>query len=162
MTNIELFEIFKDCKKSRFDNEPNFDLVQESVCSKLDIQESDKLLADIKLVFVDYKNQQDKNRSLVSSSRVIEENVCLLRMNYVKKSKRPLDEVGDRQHLSDYVEATSAKAQDENVSPTKLYAFGLKHKYLQNKKVAKIGKSMFQEDEEAHHPRLHKYPFTFS
>ena len=79
-TNSELFEIFKDCKKRLFDKEPNFDLVQESVCSKLDIHPSDKLLADIKLAFVDYKNQQDKNRSLVQAG-VIEENVCLLRKN---------------------------------------------------------------------------------
>ena len=46
LTNIELFEIFKECKKSRFEKEPNFNLVVESICSKLEVPPSDKLLAD--------------------------------------------------------------------------------------------------------------------
>ena len=46
LTNIELFEIFKESKKSRFDKEPNFDLVVSSVCLKLNKPSSDKLLSE--------------------------------------------------------------------------------------------------------------------
>lgn len=59
----------------------------------------------------------------------MEGNACLLHQNYLKKSKQSVDEVGDwQQHqcLSDYVEATTAKPEEENVSLTKLYAYGLK------------------------------------
>ena len=45
------------------------------------------------------------------------------------------------------MDATNTKAQDENTSPSKLFAFGLKHKYLQKKEVGKIGKSIFQDGE---------------
>ena len=117
LTNIELFEIFKESKKSRFDKEPNFDLVVSSVCLKLNVPSSDKLLSDIKSVFAEYKQQQQQNRSLANSDRNSDETISLLRKNYLKKTKRPLDEVGDRQQcrrLSDYVEATSNKAAEEN------------------------------------------------
>ena len=150
LTNIELFEIFKECKKSRFEKEPNFDLVVESVCLKLEVPSSDKLLADIKSIFAEYKQQQQQNRSLGSLDRNSDHTISLLRKNYVKKSKRPLDEVGDRQQrrrLSDYVSATASKAEEENTSPTKLYAFGLKHKYLKDKTVSNIGKAVFQNEE---------------
>ena len=140
LTNIELFEIFKECKKSRFEKEPNFNLVVESICSKLEVPPSDELLADIKLVFVEYKKQQEQNRYLHCSDRVNDQKVSLLRKNYIKKPKQ-------RRRLSDYVEATTTKAEEENVSPTKLYAFGLKHKYLKDKKVGKIGKDVYQDEE---------------
>ena len=150
LTNIELFEIFKESKKSRFDKEPNFDLVVSSVCLKLNVPSSDKLLSDIKSVFAEYKQQQQQNRSLANSDRNSDETISLLRKNYLKKTKRPLDEVGDRQQrrrLSDYVEATSNKAAEENTSPTKLYAYGLKHKYLKDKTVARLGKTVFENKE---------------
>ena len=37
-----------------------------------------------------------------------------------------------------------AKAQEENVSPSKLFAFGLKKKYHQNKDICKICKLILQ------------------
>ena len=68
-------------------------------------------------------------RSLVSSDRKVEETTCLLRRNYVGRAKRPLEEVSDKQQrrqLSDFVATTSARAQQENVSPTKMYRMDLK------------------------------------
>ena len=70
----------------------------------------------------------------------MEEIVCLHRKNCVKKSKRPLDEVGDQKQcscFSNYMEATSTKEPEENVSFSKLLEFCLKKKYFQNKEVNK-------------------------
>ena len=72
--------------------------------------------------------------------------------NYVKKCKCPLDEVGDQQqchHFSNYMEATTAKMQEENISHSKLFGFGLMKKYFWNKSVSKIGKSTFQDKDNA-------------
>ena len=44
------------------------------------------------------------------------------------------------------MDATKTTTQDENTSPTKLLAFGLKHKYLQNKEFAKVGQSIYQDE----------------
>ena len=55
---------------------------------------------------------------------------------------------GSAPGLSTFLEATATKAEKENISPTKLYAFGLKQNYLIEKKVAQIGKSVFQEEEQ--------------
>ena len=143
MTNIALIEIFKNCKTSRFDKEPDFDEVVKQVSSKLEVPPSDKLLSDIKVVFIDFQQQQKKNRSAVSSSRSsVDEKVVLQRHTYVPKAKRPLEEVSDRQQrrrLSDYMDSTKAAAQAENTSPTKMFAFGLKNKYLQNKSGCQNG-----------------------
>ena len=149
MTNIALIEIFKNCKTSRFDKEPDFDEVVKQVSSKLEVPPSDKLLSDIKVVFIDFQQQQNKNRSAVSSSRSVDEKVVLQRHTYVPKAKRPLEEVSDRQQrrrLSDYMDSTKAAAQAENTSPTKMFAFGLKNKYLQNKEVAKVGHSILRNE----------------
>lgn len=150
MINLTLYEIFKDCKKSRFDKEPNFDKVLIQISSKLNVPPSnDKLMADIKVVFKEYIQYQKENRSVASSSRTIDEKIVLLRHHYVPKTKRPLEEVGDRQQrrrMSSFMESSKAAAEAENTSPTKMFAFGLKHKYLQNKQVAKVGQSILQNE----------------
>ena len=69
----------------------------------------------------------------------------LQRHTYVPKAKHPLEEVSDRQqrrHLSDYMDSSKA----ENTSPTKIFAFGLKNKYLQNSEMAKVGHSILRNE----------------
>ncbi len=61
MTSIALFEIFKNCEKSRFDKEPDFDEVVNQVSSMLEVPASDKLLSDNKVVIKDFQQQQKKN-----------------------------------------------------------------------------------------------------
>lgn len=149
MTNTALLEIFKNCKKTRFDKEPDFDEVVKQVSTKLEVPPSDKLLSDIKDAFRDCQQEQNKNRSLVSSSRSVEEKVVLHRHTYVPTAKRPLEEVCDRQQrrrMSSFMESSKAAAEAENTSPTKMFAFGLKHKYLHNKEVAKVGQSILQDE----------------
>ena len=144
MTNIALIEIFKNCKRSQFDKEPDFDEVMKRVSSMLAVQPS-----DIKVVFKDFQQQQKMNRSLVSSSRSFDEKVVLQRHTYILKAKRPLEEVSDRQQrqrLNDYMDSTKAAAQAENTSPTKIFAFSLKNKYLQNKEMAKVGHSILRNE----------------
>ena len=146
LSNLQLYEIFKDSKKNQFAKEPDFDRVKEVVSTKLDVQPSEQLLMDIKSEFKTYKDEQKKKQSVLSLRRENEEIPCLFRKNYVKRSKRPLDKVSDRQQsrrLSDFTVSTAARALDENVSPTKLYAYGLKTKYLDNKKIAEVGKNIF-------------------
>ena len=63
----------------------------------LEVPPSDKLLSDIKVVFKDFQQQQKKNRSFVSSSRSVDEKVVLQRYTYGPVTKRPLEEVSDRQ-----------------------------------------------------------------
>lgn len=148
MTNLVLFEIFKSCKKSRFNKEPDLEEVLNQVSSRLDVPRSDKLMADIKHQFQVYVKQQNKNRSVTSTSRNLDEETVLFRRNYVQKLKRPLEEVSDRQQrrrLSNFMEVSKAQADAENTSPTKMFAFGLKNKYLQNKDVAKVGQSIFKD-----------------
>ena len=60
MTNIALIEIFKNCKRSQFDN-PDFDEVVKQVSSMLEVPPRDKLLSDIKVVFKDFQQQQKRN-----------------------------------------------------------------------------------------------------
>ena len=149
MTNTALIEIFKQCKKTRFDKEPDFTRVLETVSSKLEVPPSDKLLADIKVVFTEVQHQQAKNRSATSSSRSIDEKIVLQRHNYEPKLKRPLEEVGERQQrrrMSGFMDSAKAAADAENTSPTKMFAFGLKHKYLKNKEIAKVGQSILQDE----------------
>ena len=74
--------------------------------------------------------------------------MVLHRQTYVPKAKRPLEEVGERQQrhrMSSFMESSKAAAEAENTSPTKIFAFGLKNKYLQNKEVAKVGQSILQD-----------------
>ena len=85
ITNTALFDIFKACKKTQFDKEPDFDRVMDKVQSMLDISASDKLLSDIKDVFERYKQQEEMNCFLGSYCRSTEEEVVLFRHNYVKK-----------------------------------------------------------------------------
>ena len=140
VTNIQLYAMFKECKgSSRFAKEPDFGHVVELVCTKMDFVSSEKPLPDVKTEFKHYKTYQQKSQSHFSVERGIEETPVLYRKNYVGKQKRPLSEVSDcqqRRRLSDFVVSTTSRASEENVSLTKLYAFGLKHKYLENKKVA--------------------------
>ncbi|QQP40281.1 Uncharacterized protein FKW44_014273, partial [Caligus rogercresseyi] len=124
--------IIKRCKKSQFDKEPDFDAVVKEVTTELEVPPSDKLLNDIKDAFKDCQRKQNKNRSL--------EKVVLHRQTYVPKAKVPLEEVEERQQrrrMSSFMESSKAAAEAENTSPTKMFAFGLKNKYLQNKEVAK-------------------------
>ena len=60
ITNTALFEIFIACKKSHFDQEPDFDKVLKQVCTKFDVTSSDQLMADLKSAFVDYKKIKAK------------------------------------------------------------------------------------------------------
>ena len=53
------------------------------------------------------------------------------------------------------MEATSAKVQEENVSPSKLFAFSLKKKCLRNKEVSKVGKSIFLDEDGAASSQQH-------
>ena len=67
----------------------------------------------------------------------------------VTKSKTPLTDISDRQQrrrLTDFVTSTRVRAEDEGVIPTKLYAFGLKNKYPDKKKVGEIGKQLFKNN----------------
>ena len=150
MTNTDLFEIFKNCKKSRFDKEPDFDEVMKQVSTALDVPASKKLMDDIKAQFQGYGTQQTKNRSMTSSSRNLDEEIVLHRHHYLQKAKRPLEEVGERQQsrrMSNFMSLAKAEAEAENTSPTKLFAYGLKNKYLKKKEVAKVGQSIFQDQQ---------------
>ena len=149
ISNIVLFDVFKSCKKNRFDKEPDFQEVLKQVSSKLDVLPSEKLMTDIKAQFQVYIQQQKQNRNLISSVRKTDEEIVLFRRNYVPKGKRPLQEVGERQQrrrMSDFMESTKVQAEAENTSPTKMFAFGLKHKYLENKEVAKVGQSILRDE----------------
>ncbi len=44
------------------------------------------------------------------------------------------------------MDSTKAAAQAENTSPTKIFAFGLKNKYLQNKEMAKVRHSILRNE----------------
>lgn len=50
ITNTQLFDIFKECKKTRFNKEPDFEVLKQ-VCNKLNVPSSDKLMVDIKGAF---------------------------------------------------------------------------------------------------------------
>ena len=136
LTRIELHEIFKECKETRFSKEPDFAKVLEIVSNKLDVLPSDKLMVDIQDEFKNYTEISRKNRKLTSSNR-IEVKVCLVRNKYSPRQKTPLNDVSDRQQrrrLSDFVSSTQTRAQEEGVSPSKLHAFALKRKHPFRKK----------------------------
>ncbi|QQP40467.1 Hypothetical protein FKW44_014511 [Caligus rogercresseyi] len=59
MTNTALLEIFKRCKKSQFDKEPDFDAVVKEVTTVLEVPPSDKLLNDIKDAFKDCQRKTE-------------------------------------------------------------------------------------------------------
>ncbi len=72
-------------------------------------------------------------------NRSVDEKVVLQRYTNVPKAKRPLEEVSDsqqRRRLSNLMDSSTKAAAQENTSPTKIFAFGLKNKYLQNKEMA--------------------------
>ena len=97
LSNLQLFEIFKDCKKSSKERDV------EDVCSKLDVNSSEKLLSDIKCTLSTKltKRSVDPKQAL---QRIIEEIVSLFHRNYAEKAK--LDEVSDQQQyhrLSDFI-----------------------------------------------------------
>ena len=152
ITNECLYSIFKENKQTRFKTEPDFDKVLNEVSLRLDVPSSEVLLADIKTAFSKYKEVQKSNRSLKSGLRDIDEETILLRSNYVpkeKKKKSPLQSVGDRQQrrrMNEFMNISKDIAKTENTSPTKLFAFGLKAKYLHDKEVAKVGKSILQDE----------------
>ena len=87
ITNIQLFEILKYCKKTRFDKELDFEEVRSQMCMKLDVPCSETLMINVKVAFQEYKSTQVKYRSVANSRRKTDEYVCLLRHNYVKKQK---------------------------------------------------------------------------
>ena len=148
INNIQLYQMFRDCKWNQFSKEPDFDKVLQLVSSKLKVKPSEKLAADIRSEYVRYKTLQSKMQSMHSSERKPDGFSCLRRENYVEKPKRPLHEVGDRQQrrrLSTFVQDTTSRAAEENTSPLKLYAYGLKTKYLDNKQVAEVGKQIFED-----------------
>ena len=64
VTNVELFKLFQNCKKTRFDKEPDFDLVAEEVCQKLHVSLCDTLMNDIRSVFSQYKIRVTSNASI--------------------------------------------------------------------------------------------------
>ena len=143
MTNNEFFQIFKDYRKNCFDKEPNFDHILQKACG----WHKKMCLSNTKIIWVK-----------IDPLLVLAEQWKRMFAYYVKKFKRPLDELGDWQQrhcLSDYITTTTAKVHKENVSPSKLFAFGLKKKYLQNKEVSKIDKSIFQDKDGAISPQQH-------
>ena len=83
ITNVQLFEIFKYFKNSRFDKDPDFEVLKQ-VCLKFNVHSSDKLMVNIKAAFQEYKSTRLKYRSMAIASRKTEEHACLLRHNYVK------------------------------------------------------------------------------
>ena len=116
----------------------------------LNVVSTKQLNNDVRKAYEEYVSIKDKHRLQTSGARSIDETIILSRGNYVTKSKRSVTELSDRsQHcrLSDFVGSTKKRAEEEGVSPTKLYAFGLKSKYLKNKGVADIGKNLFNDDE---------------
>ena len=152
LSSAELYRIFKECKSSNFAKEPNFDEVLKQVSKALDVPASDKLLSDIKSIFLKYKKQQQKSQATWSTKRSDDDDqgCCLLKKTYMKTPKRPLTEVSDRQQrrrLSTFMEAAKSQAREENTSPSKLFAHGLKSKYLENKDIGLIGKSLFNEND---------------
>ena len=133
ITNIALFGIFQSCKKTRFAKEPDYNEVLNQISSALDVPQSEKLMTDIKAFFPRYVEYVKNSRSLSSCSRNLDEKVVLYRHNYVPKLRRPLEEVGDRQQrrrMGNFMELSKAQAEVENTSPNKMFAFGLKNKYL--------------------------------
>ena len=47
LSNIQLYQIFQDCKPNRFAKEPDFNNVIDSVSSKLSIVTTEKLCSDV-------------------------------------------------------------------------------------------------------------------
>ena len=92
ITNIHFFEIFKYYKK------PDLEEVLKEVYLKLDVPICDKLMVDNKVAFQEFKRIQAKYLSVANSSRKMDECICFLRHNYVKRQKRLLNEVSDREH----------------------------------------------------------------
>ena len=128
VTRLELIEHFQNCKSSRFAKEPDFSKVSELVANKLDVEKSEKLLEDIKEEFKTYIEDAKKNQKVISSERKFEDRVCFRRKDYVTKSKTPLTDISDRQQrrrLTDFVTSTRVRAEDEGVTPTKLYALDI-------------------------------------
>ena len=151
ITSECLYTIFKENKQSRFKTEPDFDKVLNEVSLKLDVPASEILLTDIKTAFNEYKEAQKSNRSLNSEFRVIEKKTILLRSKYLLKEKKksPLQSVGDRQQrrrMSEFMSLSKDIAKEENTSPTKLFAFGLKAKYLHDKEIAQVGQAILQDE----------------
>ena len=50
--------------------------------------------------------------------------------------------------MCDSVTNTAERAEKEGVTPTKLYAYGLKTKHNAKKKVAEVGKQLFNNNNE--------------
>ena len=106
ITNVRLKQIIQDCKSTRFSKEPNLEKVVDTVAELFDIEPTENLREDVKKAFTDYKHIAKNNRRLVGSERSPEEEVCLWRKNYVKRSKTPTVDVSDRQQrrrLSDFI-----------------------------------------------------------
>ena len=92
-------------------------------------------MEDIKEEYKNYTAETKKSRGQFSSDRKYEDRICFKRKDYVIKTKTPLADISDRQQrrrLTDFVNNTKIRAEDEGVTPTKMYAYGLKNKYLEN------------------------------
>ena len=129
LTNIQLKKIFQDCKPNKFSKEPDFVKVLDEVVKLLDIEPSEQLAEDVELAFKKYTSKIKKDQKKGSTDRNEDEVVVISRESYVRsqKGKTPLKEVGERQQRrrpSDFVSSTASRADEEGVTPTKLFAFG--------------------------------------
>ena len=148
VTSLEMRDIYQNCK-THFNKVPDFVKVSEIVANRLNVEQTEKLMEDIKEEYKNYTAETKKSRGKVSSDRKYEDRICFKRKDYVTKTKTPLTDISDRQQrrrLTDFVSNTKIRAEDEGVTPTKMYAYGLKNKYLEKREVGEIGKQLFNNN----------------
>ena len=127
LTNIKLYEIFQECKPSRFAKETDLNAVKEVVCNLLQIEESEKLQNDLQNMYKEYVSHMQSVRGKKSYERSVEVLVIMKKKDYTDKPKTPLLDLSDRQQrrrMNDFVSNTVVRAEKEGVTPTKLYAYG--------------------------------------
>ena len=73
LTNLQLYDIFQESKINKFEKELDLEIVIKTICSKLEIERSEKLFHHVKHLYEEYKSISQTNRTLHSSKRNFEE-----------------------------------------------------------------------------------------
>lgn len=171
-SSIKLSVIF-DMIKATKPNDLSFDAkaVQAQICEKLSVPESDYLLKKVN-TFISYYKKHKKGKNFPLNKVVLHKNDLLIDLkpvivpeadlisstsltpsvshlnlsNSESESRKHVLELSERQQrrrFSNIVGAVNEFAQEEGITPTKVYAYGLKRKYNESKSVNAIGKRLF-------------------
>ena len=173
LTKDELYKIFQESKPGR-NKPPDIELSLKIISQKLSVVADAALKNDVMLEFKSYKRYIEKKRTLNSNSRenINMSEVLLLKENYTpltvqnfdllaptppKKRKSFIELSKQMQHirtdkiLQDLKEFISSENKESNsdcnITLTQILGFLIyRVNYLTNKKVADLGKSIFEEN----------------